>query len=291
MVIDMKKGEMKMINEISENKLMESFYNMMPYFKYYFGTDLGFTISNTEKFLLVQDTENLRIKLKTGDKIPEGCAADICMKKKEIIHNTIPKEVLGIPVETIGIPVFVDGNIEGALVVSMSVDKTEKKEKISNLASILSEALTHMSSNVVEMATTFQQINQTNASIKNFIQETKESSKKTDEVLTFIDGIAKQTNLLGLNAAIESARAGEYGKGFGVVSSEIRKLSNSTKESINEINRILNNIQNSINEIYERFEQSNDLLKNQTGGLQEITATIEELTSNAALLDEFANEL
>ena len=280
-----------MINEISENKLMDSFYNMIPYFKHYFGADLGFTISNTEKFLLVQDSENLRVNLKTGDKIPKGCAADICLRNKDVTHITVPKEVLGIPVETIAVPVFVHGNIEGTLVISMSVDKTEKKEKISNLATTLSESLEQMSSNVVAMATTFQQINETNSSIENFIHNTKESSKKTDEVLTFIEGIAKQTNLLGLNAAIESARAGEYGKGFGVVSSEIRNLSNSTKESINQINGILNNIQNSINEIYERFERSNNLLENQISGLQEITATTEELTSNAALLNEFANEM
>jgi len=280
-----------MINEISENKLMESFYNMMPYFKHYFGTDLAFTISNTEKFLLVQDTKNLKMDVKTGDKIPNGCAADVCLKNKEVMHFTVPKGVFGIPVETIAIPVFVDGNIEGVLALGMSIDKTEKKEKISNLANTLSESLTQMSSNVVDMATTFQQINETNTSIENFIQETKESSKKTDEVLTFIEGIAKQTNLLGLNAAIESARAGEYGKGFGVVSSEIRNLSNSTKESINQINGILNSIQNSINEIYERFERSNNLLENQTAGLQEITATIEELTSNAILLNEFAHEM
>ena len=280
-----------MINEISENKLMESFYNMIPYFKYYFGTDLAFSITNTEKFLLVTNTENLKSNVKEGDKIPEGCAAHTCLKKKDIVHITVPKEVFGISVETIGIPVFIDDNIEGTMVITMSVDKTEKKEKISNLANTLSESLTQMSSNVVEMASTFQQINQTNASIESFIKETKESSKKTDGVLTFIEGIAKQTNLLGLNAAIESARAGEYGKGFGVVSSEIRNLSNSTKESINQINGILNNIQNSINEIYERFECSNNLLENQTAGLQEITATIEELTSNAALLNEFASEM
>lgn len=280
-----------MINEISENKLMESFYTIMPYFKYYFGTELGFTISNTEKFLLVQGSETLQIKLRAGDKIPAGSAADVCLKKKEVIHITVPKEVFGFPVETIGIPVFVDGNVEGALVVSMSVDRTEKKEKITNLANTLSESLTQMSSSVVNMSNTFQQINQTNTSIENFIQETKENSKKTDEVLSFIDGIAKQTNLLGLNAAIESARAGEYGKGFGVVSSEIRNLSNSTKESINQINVILNNIQNSINEIYERFESSNNLLENQTAGLQEITATLEELTSNAIILSEIANEM
>lgn len=71
-----------MINEISENKLMESFYNMMPYFKYYFGTELGFSISNTEKFLLIKDTEKLRNNMKSGDKIPEGCAADACLKKR-----------------------------------------------------------------------------------------------------------------------------------------------------------------------------------------------------------------
>lgn len=279
-----------MIKKISDNKLMESFYTMMPYFKYYFGTELGFTISNSEEFLLVQNSEHLKINFKAGDKIPPGSAADTCLKRKEIIHITVPKEVFGFPVETIGIPVIVDDNVEGTLITSMSVDNTVKKEKISTLANILSGALTQMSKNAVEMASTFQQIGETNESIKNFILETKESSKKTDEVLTFIEGIAKQTNLLGLNAAIESARAGEYGKGFGVVSSEIRNLSNSTKESIMQINEILNNIQNSINEIYERFEKSNNLLGNQTAGLEEITATIEELTSNATQLNEFARQ-
>lgn len=213
------------------------------------------------------------------------------LEKKDVVHIVVPKEVFGMSVETIGIPVFVDGNVEGAIVVTMSTDKAENKGKISSLANTLSTALTQMSSSAVEMSTTFQQISETNSSIENFIKETKDNSQKTDEVLSFIQGIAKQTNLLGLNAAIESARAGEYGKGFGVVSSEIRNLSNSTKESIDQINGILNTIQNSINEIYERFERSNNLLGNQIAGLQEITATTEELTSNAALLNEFANEM
>lgn len=280
-----------MINEIFENKLMESFYNMMPYFKHYFGTELGFSISNTEKFLLIEYSEKLKTNTKAGDKIPNGSAADACLKKKDVVHVVIPKEVFGVPLETIAIPVFVDGNVEGTIVISMSTDKMEKKEKISDLSNTLSTALTQMSSNAVKMSTTFQQINETNSSIENFIKETKDSSQKTDEVLSFIQGIAKQTNLLGLNAAIESARAGEYGKGFGVVSSEIRKLSNSTKDSINEISTTLNNIQNSINEIYEKFQNSSNLLETQTAGLEEITATIEELTSTAAILNEFASKM
>lgn len=280
-----------MINKINENKLMESFFTMMPYFKHYLGEDLGFTISNTETFLLVEDTEHLRINFKAGDPIPKDSAADVCLKEKKVIHTIVPKEVFGIPVETIAIPVFADNNIEGTLVVSMSIDKTLKREKINNLADTVSTSLSQMSTSVVEMTSIFQQINETNASIEKFIEETKENSKKTDEVLSFIDGIAKQTNLLGLNAAIESARAGEYGKGFGVVSSEIRNLSNSTKESIQQINKTLNSIQISIKEIYERFQDSNNLLENQTSDLEEISATIQELTATASILKEFAKEL
>lgn len=280
-----------MINEISENKLMESFYNMMPYFKYYFGTELGFSISNTEKFILINDTEKLKSNMKPGDEIPKGSSTAACLKKKEVVHAIVPKEVFGIPVETIAIPVLVDGNVEGTMVITMSTDKSENREKISHLSNTLSTALTQMSSNAVEMSTNFQQISETNSSIETFIKQTKENSQKTDEVLSFIQGIAKQTNLLGLNAAIESARAGEYGKGFGVVSTEIRKLSSSTKESINEISKTLSSIQTSIHEIYEKFEHSNNLLESQTAGLEEITATIEELTSTAAILNEFASKM
>ena len=277
-----------MINKISENELMESFYNLIPYFEHFFGTDLVFTISNTERFLLVKDNDKLRMVVKTGDIIPKGCAADVCLKEKSKVYVMVPDNVFGVPLKTMGVPVMVDNKIEGTIVIGMSV---ENKEKMSNMAKTLSESLSQMSLNAVDMASRFQEISETNLGIGDFISKTNEYSKKTDEVLSFVEDIAKQTNLLGLNAAIESARAGEYGKGFSVVSNEIRKLSKSTKESIEQINTTLRNIQNSIGEIERRFENSNNLLENQTAGLEEITATIQELTSNAALLNEFASTI
>ena len=277
-----------MINEIRDNELIQSFYNLIPYFQYYFEDELVFTISNTERFLFVQDCENLRMASKTGDAIPTGCAADVCLKQKKPVSLIVPAHVFGVPLKTMAVPVFEDGKISGTMAMGLSLSK---KERISNLSNTLSHSLTEIGTNLFDMTSGIQNISETNSSIQKFIEITKDNSQKTDEVLSFIEGIAKQTNLLGLNAAIESARAGEYGKGFSVVSTEIRNLSKSTKESANQINSILNTIQDSIKEIYLRFNDSNLLLDNQSSGLEEITATIQELNSTAIILKEFASKM
>lgn len=277
-----------MINEINDNELMQSFYNLVPYFKHYFDDELVFTISNIEKFLLVQDSPNLKMSSKTGDKIPNGCAADVCLRAKKPISIIVPKEVFGVSLKTMAVPVFENGEIAGTMVIGMSL---EKKEKISNMSNLLSDSLSKISSNLFDMSSGIQNIYGTNSDIQKFIEATSENAKKTDEVLNFIEGIAKKTNLLGLNAAIESSRAGEFGKGFSVVSNEIRKLSQSSKESINQINEILNNIQASINQIYDRFNHSNELLDNQASRLQEINAKIQELDSTAGILKDFAAKM
>ena len=277
-----------MIKEIAENKTMQAFYDLIPCMPTFLNCELVFTIANTEKFLLVKDSENIKMVSKTGDKIPLGCAADVCLKEKENVQVDVPKSVFGVPLKTIAIPIFENGKIEG--VIAIGAD-TSKSEAMNNLSNELSESLKQMSLNTEEMANTFQKISETNSNIGSLIDKTTYESKKSDEVLNFVQAIAKQTNLLGLNAAIESARAGEYGKGFGVVSNEIRKLSNSTKESVEKIDYILKNIQGSVSEINGNFNESNKMLTDQIAGLEELAATIQELSSNADILDEMAHKI
>lgn len=66
-----------------------------------------------------------------------------------------------------------------------------------------------------------------------------QSSKKIEEIITVIDGIAFQTNLLALNAAVEAARAGDQGKGFAVVAEAVRTLAQSSAEAAKEINTLI----------------------------------------------------
>jgi methyl-accepting chemotaxis protein len=71
----------------------------------------------------------------------------------------------------------------------------------------------------------------------------EKETQSIGSILEVINAISEQTNLLALNAAIEAARAGDHGRGFAVVSDEVRNLANSTKESTNEIQHMINNLQ------------------------------------------------
>ncbi|NJL67115.1 MAG: methyl-accepting chemotaxis protein [Oscillatoriales cyanobacterium RU_3_3] len=79
------------------------------------------------------------------------------------------------------------------------------------------------------------------------IMQLSEQTDRIGNISIVVSDLANQTNMLALNAAVEAVRAGEHGKGFGVVAAEIRKLADRSKKSANQINLLVADIQRAIN--------------------------------------------
>lgn len=271
------------------NKVLDAFNLLAPYLKELFEDDVTLSVTDKERYLKILHSPSIKVNVKDGESMPAGSSSMRAIMQGKTMSMVLPKEVVGIDVRSIDVPIK---NEAGAILGTIGVAKNlNRQREVYNLANSLSASLNQVTDGISHVAAGVQNLVNSNKELLQYTDEAKKDTKNTDEVISFIKNVAGQTNLLGLNAAIEAARAGELGRGFSVVAEEIRKLSNSSNESISQINAILQRVQSQVTAIAQGINQANTVVEEQAAAIEEITASIQELNATAGILKNMAEKL
>lgn len=269
--------------------ILGHFAYVLPYFNNMLTSDCSVGLSDLEKQLLYVPSKTLDLKIPKEAPLKPGSGLYRAISEQRRVVVKSDKSLWGVPFIAVALPIYnSQRKIIGAVAVMETVDR---QDNLKQMAAALADSMANLSGTVEEISAQSEEISAVSTSTLQFVRESVDRVGETDEVLSLIRRIANQTNLLGLNAAIEAARVGEQGRGFGVVADEIRKLANESADSIKKIDEILKAIQISSGETATQMVQIESAIGQVAEAIGSIAAAAQQANTVAVELDTLAEEL
>lgn len=269
----------------NDQRILEHYLFAMANLKDMQINDVGVCISSRDKVLFYRPANTLDLKVSPGDEVKPGSALYKAIHERKRIIVRMDASLYGVPYVGVGSPILNENNeVIGAITISES---TKRYEALKQASAQIGSNIAIIASTSQEISAQTEEIAAASRSLTDTLDHSQSRVRDTDMVLGIIKNIAGQTNLLGLNAAIEAARVGDQGRGFGVVAEEIRKLAGSTAESIKNIDSIIKSVQDDSSST--RLQMSNIALmiaqiSNAITNVAEATQHLNDMAQNLNVL-------
>ncbi len=197
-------------------------------------------------------------------------------------------------IETVGKAVLAisDMNVQVDTLVNNNESQAQAIEESSKAVNEAAGTLEHIRTMATERSAMAQEMHllisdgdEKISNTNNLLSVISNQLDQVKEVIDIIDNVAEQTNLLSMNAAIESAHAGEAGKGFAVVAEEIRTLAENTSENAATIANVINGIIESVNNANSSSNDASVAFRKVSSHADEVVSALKEITSGIESID------
>lgn len=270
-------------------EILAGFAAVAPFLNDIVPGDMGISVIKDAKYIAYVPAQSLNLGNKVGDPV-KGTVSKKCLETGQPVSETISRErsTYGIPYAALALPIKDGNKVIGCVTTTITIDKQEKLTSVADHVAASSQELT---AGMDDLQGKLQMVAKASGDLDKLSMELAGTSKKTDDIVNFIRNVANQTNLLGLNAAIEAARVGEMGRGFGVVAEEVRKLATASADSVHQITQALQQIRNSIDLVARKSSEIDSTINAQVPAIKEMAQASQDLADMAAELNQVAASL
>ena len=247
--------------------------------------DVALILASDKEVVHYLAGKTIDLKLKAGRRVDtmKGSITDRVLKSGKLIREEMGAEHFGVAYIATGHPVYDNKKLIGVLSAALSIAKVDT---LRNGALDLGSAVQQMSATTEEMLRASDDITLRLQELSEQSEAVKGDIENIHAVLALVKGIAKQSNILGLNASIEAARSGEHGKGFSVVAKEIRNMADNSNARVLEIEKQLEVIKRAVDKMNESTNTIVAFTEEHNSSMQELSVTYERIgKTSEALLD------